>query len=716
MKKTILVILAVIILLVSSLALTACKSDDDIGVNILSNPNFEELTTSGTETGWVVSDTSTVSFVYNYHDDSYDPRLGNYYAKFNVSGAYQYITQTVSLKENAQYLITAYVKVTSVGATDNIGVRFGFETQSGTEFTGYNLTATTEDQWAEITYYFTSSEKVDAKFTIGVGSKTVNASATAYVDNVVLTRVDEIPASYIEDNTIEVLKYSKSTTLDDAGSICFVVFMALASLLIAGLVYFLIAKSMTKKEALYKEEKVETPENTTQKGSFDWNKVKKALSSELAIFIYILFGSLIVRFIVAVCTFGMRNNIDSLEALAQLGMNGGLLSFYTTNSTQTTPIGGVVTYTVLANVATWLKIRTASLGYAILMRLPQILADLVVTYMIYSFVASNKDTKQASIYSGFYAFIPLFFFFGSFYGAMESIAIAFLVGMALSILKKDYILTPVLYMCALLFSHYALVIFPVVLGFQVIGMIFDKETRWQNLALVVVCIILFYMFGFIMTFESVKSGDVFVYFKRIYQFFKDNVYLSTDSFNMYAIFGAANSKTRSTLVEVLNWLFVAGISAWPIFVYYKNRNRLDLILNAGIMLVAYALIGAGSTVVILPIGLALIMIYLTMVPDARLFLCYSVLATLSFVNIAQLASQSGYISNVTGATYTAFASNSAFLIVFSVFAVIALFFLIYVSIDITFYNQSNEIAPLSKDFKKQIKSIFVKTKDAKKTK
>ena len=334
--------------------------------------------------------------------------------------------------------------------------------------------------------------------------------------------------------------------------------------------------------------------------------------------------------------------------------------------------------------------------------------------MIYSFVATNKDTKHAAIYAGFYAFIPLFFFFGSFYGAMESIAIMYVVAMALAILKKDYILTPVLYMCALLFSNFVLVIFPVVLAFQVIGMIYDTETRWMNLATVLVTIVLFYAFTIVMTFESVKSGKLFVYFTRMYQTFKDLKYLSTDSFNLYAVFGAANNKVRTTLIEVFNWLFVAGMSAWPIYVYLKNKNRLDIILNCGLMLIAYAILGAGSAIVILPLGLILLFIYLTIVPDSRLYICYGLLATLSFMNIAQLASQSGYISNVSGATYTAFANNSAFLIVFSIFSVIAFFYLVYVSIDISYFNQTNEIAPLDKNFGKQIKSIFVK-KDQKKS-
>ena len=707
-------ILTILIILTATVAFMACQKNDDIGVNILANSDFEELSTSGKEANWTVSDSSTVTFVKNTKDDDdYDPKLGVYYAKFNVSGDYKYASQSVSLKKNATYMITAYVKVTSVSSNDEIGFRIGFDTED-VEFTGFNITEAGDGEWQTITYYFTSSEEADAKFTIGVGSPSKTATAVAYADNITLARVTEVPAAYLEENTIEVLKYTKKYSLADAGSICFVVFMALASLCIAGLVYFLIAKSMTPKD------KFEAPKEHTAlynkiNEKINLEKVKSILSSDFAIFLYILVGSLLVRFIVAVCSYGMTSNISSLESLALSGKSSGLLSFYSKNESTTTPLGGVVTYTFLAHVATWLKIKSASLGYAILMRLPQMLADIVVTYMIYSFVATNKDTKNAAIYSGFYAAIPVFFFFGSFYGALESIAIAFLAGMALAMLKKDYILTPILYMCALLFSNFVLVIFPVVIAYQVIGMIYDEDTRWMNLASVVVTIVLFYAFTIVMSFESVKSGKLFLYFERLYQTFKDLKYLSTDSFNLYAVFGAANNKIRTTLIEVFNWIFVAAMSVWPIYVYLKNKNRLDLILNCGLMLIAYAILGAGSTIVILPLGLILLMLYLTIVPDSRLYVCFSALATLSFLNVAQLASQSGYISNVSGATYTAFLNNSAFIIVFSILTVIAFFYLVYVSIDITYFNQSNEIAPLDKNFAKQIKSIFVKNKDTKKS-
>ena len=74
--------------------------------------------------------------------------------------------------------------------------------------------------------------------------------------------------------------------------------------------------------------------------------------------------------------------------------------------------------------------------------------------------------------------------------------------------------------------------------------------------------------------------------------------------------------------------------------------------------------GAGSLVTIMPIGLAILVLYLVIVPENRMMAASGSLATLSFLNIAQLASQSGFISAVEGAQYVSFEPKSAFMIIF----------------------------------------------------
>jgi Gpi18-like mannosyltransferase len=715
MKKKILIILAIIcILALTCSCFVACSKKQDYDVNILSNSDFETLDTAGTTVqSWTASG-STISFPKNTRGDDYDPKLGSYYAKFDVSSAYTYIYQNVELEKNASYEIKAYVKVESITYQDDIGLRFGFETD--TEFKGLSVLKATDDEWTEVVYYFTSGVSDSVKFTIGAGSKDVTSvSVVAYVDNVSIKKVESIPTSFTEANTVEVLKLKESTGLSNGGSITFVVLMSIASLLIVGALYIAI-KATTPKDG------VEVVVNSNKEPSkidkffgkyMDVEKVKKALTSNFAIFIYVMLGALLVRFIIIACSYGMQSSVDALESLAQLGKKSGLLSFYALNESSTSTIGNTVLYTFLAEVANWMKIKSASLGYAILMRLPMVIADIVITYLIYTFAAKHKDEKSAAVYSSIYAFVPVMFFFGSFYAATEVIAVAFLVAMFICILEKKYTVSGVLFTFALLFSNYALLALPVLLIFEVYGLIKSSEERVYMAITMILSLAVFYVFGMLMTWSSVKGGDLFVYFKRMYQSFKDSSYLSADSFGMYGMFGQANAKTRNTMFEVLNWLFVVGLSAIPGYLFFKNQNRSDLVLFGAITFILYGTWGAQSTVYVLPMGLALLLLYLVIVPENRLYLCFMALSTLSFLNIAQLASQSGYISGVEGATYTAFASNSAFLIVFSVLTMISTFYLLYVSLDIAMFNQSSMITPLDGNILSETKKLFSQVKPKK---
>ncbi len=707
MKRRILITLTIIaILVVALMSFTACKNSTDYDVNLLTNSDFEKVNDSGTVTSWTATDTSTVSFPKNTRDDSYDPKLGSYYAKFSVTSKYTYLYQTVTLEKNKSYEIKAYVKVDSVSTSNDIGFRFGFDTAES--FVGLNITKDTDGEWETFTYYFTSSVSGDVKLTIGTGNSTNTAvSATAYVDNVSLKKVESIPESFSKDNTIEVLRITDKNTLENGGSITFVILMTIMSLLIACALFIAIKANTTKEGAIVLPKEKKTTKLDEFFGKFmNVDKAKEVLGSNFAIFLYVMVGALLIRFIISVASYGLTSAVTTLESIAKYGSEGGLLSFYSSHTSVTAPVGVSVVYTILGYVANSLGIKSGSLGFAILMRLPMVISEIVTTYMIYAFTAKHKSEKTAAIYSAIYAFVPVFFFFGSFYAATEVIAMAFIVGMMMAILNKDYIVAGATYLGALLFSNYALIILPIIAVFEIWGMVKDKTKILEISLTAAISFIILYVFGMLMTWDSVKDGQVFEYFKRMYQFFKDSAFLSTDSFNMYAVFGAANDKTRSTMIEVFNWLFVAAMSAWPIYLYIKNNNRADLVLNSALMFAAYAVIGAQSTVYVLPFALVLLLIYVIIVPDNRLYLCLSALATLSFMNLAQIASQSGYISAVDGAQYTAFASNSPFLIVFSIFTVIAMFYFAYTCIDISYYDEVSPISPLTGSLKDDAKKLL----------
>lgn len=702
MNKKFLYLLTIIVLVVSlTICFSSCSKKGEYGVNVLTNSSFEEKGSNGLSiSNWVASDSTSVSFISNTRDDdAYNVKLGKYYANIKASGQYVYLAQNVTLEKNEIYRITAIVKVDSIVEKDGIGLRFGFDTDA--DFYGLNIVDVTDDEWIDVEYYFTSSTNKEVKFVIGVGSPNITTSGVVYVDNVVLEKVKEVPNSYLEQvDEIEVLKFADDYSLNSAGSISFVVIMSIVSLLMVAGVWILL-KLAKKGPSLKAELHEEQEQIAVDKNKEILNKIVKFLSSNFAMFLYVLVGAFLIRFIISICSFGMVSQIDSLETLAESGVKEGLLSFYSVNESSS-PVGITLLYTILGHLAQVMNIKVASLGYSLLMRLPLVIADIVIVYSIYAFASKHTDERQAAVYAGIYAFMPIFFFHGSFYGSTETIGLMFIILTLMALLNKDYIFTSLLYTLALLFSNFALIILPIILIFEVYAIITDSENRIALIISMFASFVIFFALALLATWDSVRDGNVFEYFKRMYKYFQDIKYLTLDSFNIYAIFGAGSSKGRTTLIEVLNWLFVAGMSACPAYLYIKNKNRSDLVLYAGLMFVAYGVLGAGSLVTIMPIGLAILVIYLVIVPENRMMAASGSLATLSFLNIAQLASQSGFISAVEGAQYVSFEPKSAFMIIFSIITVLISFYLIYVAVDVSFYSQASEITPFKNGIKNDI--------------
>lgn len=696
MRKRVLSVCLIIILLVAlSCTLFACKDEGVYDENLLSNSDFELTNEASSVTGWLASDSSKVSYPANVKDDAYDINLGKRYLNISeTSGGYVYIYQDVKLEKNATYKISAYINATSVVENNAIGVRLAFDTE--VPFKGLNITEKTEG-FQNFECYFNSAVDKTVRFVVGIGSKTTQPSAEVKIDNIRLEKVHSIPASYLEDHKeIEVLRLTQNTSMQSSGSVVFVVLMTLASIVVFVVIMLLIQNS--KKS--YMRMDVVLDNSTTK------DKILNALKSPFAGFVYVILGAFAIRFLILVLSFGMTSNVTALENYTIFVQAKGLLSVYFNDASLTMPMGGTLIYSLLGSLAKAMNIKTASLGYSILMRMPLIISELVTVYVIYAFTSKHKDEKQAAIYSSLYAFVPLFFFAGAFGAQTDVLATTLLIVCMLKLLDKDYILTSLFYLFALMFSHYALVILPVILIFEVYGIIYDEKQRWTIAFTMLASFIIFFLVGMVLDFESFKEGKVFECFKRIYQFYKENASLTKDSFNIYAVFGANVVKTRTTMVEVMNWLFVVAMSLAPGYIYFKNKNRTDLVLAAGLMYVLFATFGACSTINILPIGIALLVLYFVIIQDSRLFAAIASLATLSFLNIAMLASQSGYISQIEGAVYKSFAQKDVALIIFSIFTVLAAIYLTFVAVDIAHANQLKEIRYFEKSTIEELKDTF----------
>ncbi|MDE5991335.1 MAG: carbohydrate binding domain-containing protein [Clostridia bacterium] len=664
----------IIVLLIAALALVALVGCNRVGLDteIVVNGDFENYDSENSVAeGWSINPGTTANWSPNTNDGSseYNSALGKRYFSLRSSG-YNYIYQTVKLEKNATYRLSAYINAVSL--TGTAGVYFA----GSIDTIGAVVTEPTEG-WQQVEQYFTSAVGGEVTLVAAVGRADASSSGTTDVrfDNISLQKVDGVA----DDVDVAILRMSEGYTMSDGGSITFVILFTLISLGICVGMFFILRGVIQNKVGLH-------PNDGTGKG----DKFLNAMTSHTASFIYVLLTAFVVRFIVVLASAEGNDIVANWTALAKEIASKGFISFY--DNSFNDPQGVIWVLGILGYIAQGLGL--GDLGYSIILRLPMVIADLMVCYMIYSCASKYQNDRTATVYGFIYAILPVFFIFGTLYGSIQSIAIAFIVAMALSMLNKKYVSTGIFYTLALMFSNYALILLPVVLLYQIYGLVTDKSSVVKTTVTMASCFVVYYLLSLPLCWNGVSSGNVLMVFRKIYAFFEvSNPLLSDNTFNLYAIF-AAGSRTRAdnVIFNLGNWLFVIGMSAYVVYHYIKTANRLDLILLSAMMFIAYSALGTQSTLDIMPIGLVLMLIYLIITPDVRLYIGTSLLSAFSFLNIAQLLSRSGFIRGVDNAGLLDFEDKNAFMIIFSILAVATVFYMLYVVCDITLNSYVKPIA------------------------
>ena len=701
MKKKIMIV-ALLIALVA-VFFVACNGAKDYS-EAIANGTFEN-TSGGNILNWTKSSGSAIVFKTDNdkQSDQYDPNLGTRYAyieKSSSSAAYDYLFQTVRLEKNQLYRLSVYANVSSIQTTSLAGFYVGFA-----EDLNYSGITVKEKGEGYQTYevYFRSTAGGEFTLTAGLGNSRATAYGTVSFDNVSLMAVDSVPESY--EGEVGVLRTSADYTLSNGGSVTFVVLGTILTLALAYAAFMLIRKFTAPDNGI-------TPDGKPQMSN-----------KGFLLFVGAIVVGFVIRFVIMLCCYGMGSNIDSLATAALSYVDNGVLTAFTSTSTANYPAGTVYLLWILGKIARLMGVESGSMGMSMLIRIPAVIADLIVCYTVASFAFTEREEEKGAVVFGWiYAIFPIFFTFGAMYGSYETIAILFLVLTVISVLDKNYIACGIFYVFALFFSYYALIALPAILVFEVVTMVKNMKTSGQsgevseiaeakkNVLTIALTMaggfILYYVATLPMSLSNIKQGNVFYCFKQIYAFFKTSALLDTDTFNLYGIFGAANSTSRNTLLEVCNWLFVTGIGAATAVAYYKSNDRSDLVLLTAAAFALYSILGAQATVVVLPIALVLMLIYLAMVPDRRVFAIFGGLSALSFLNIAELVSRSGYLGDYTEAGYLAFYSKSPVMIIFSIAAVALAMWLIYVVVDICFYGNTYEATPIYGKMRDEIKDTF----------
>jgi len=686
MKKVLVIILS---LLLTAVLFTACDTVKvDFGEELITNGDFEESLV-----GWSVlaeeeeAGVETLSKVTGA--DGYEMVSGDKYISIK-SNKYNTLTQAVAVEKHSTYLLSAKVKVTSaISTTENYTGAF---IAIDSDYLSTKVSETAAGNWVELKRYFNSGDYEEVVVRIGVGTATYNASGTALFDGVSLQKVEDVT----DDLIFTLDSKASGTTTFNAGyfsnksGILFVTLTTVLGGLALYALYVALRRMMSKKGAMLSPDS-----NDGGNVSFFKSPAFMLIICELVAFALRL---ITINFIYGGPTMGTY--VNEATQLADVGAK----QFYF-DTTSTTPIGTLYLLWVFGLLAKPLNLVSGSMGYAIFLKIPAVLADLVAVFIIYYYANRKYNQYISALFAGAYAVVPVFFFMSAGWGAYSSIGSLFILLSLLSLLDKKYVGCIVYFSVALLFMTEAMLLLPLLLAY--IFFIFFTKGDDQKMAISITLtssVILLYLISLPFTLSYFAVGKPFAALTSYFKAFLAHAGFVENSFTVYGLFGLG--VTASNVASyVFNGIFVGLGIIYTIYLFFKSRSRLDLILLSAFTLVlTFVLTSAVDTLLIYP-ALILLLMYGIIAGDRRALKLFGGFSVTTLLNTSYTMMIGGYFGSGENASLVFMSANDPVLICFSIVNLLLFAYFAYVTYSICVKEQTKGIVIIEGNYFK----YFAKT-------
>ena len=724
-KKYVLLLVLTLVVVLALFAFTACNNNKtEVGTDLLAklNGDFETSDSDNTIADW---HSSLASGSIALKEPSAGEKnlegfdFGTQYLVLKSTGSVNYIYQTIEVDKKAVYKITVDMKISSSISTDD-GAYITFKENMDYKFIKAS-NATTFGKWTHQTFYIRPTNINSLTVCLAIDTGSASGETTVYYDNISVTRVDESTVTqtiYDIKQTKDSATYSNTTT-----GIIFIVLLSVASLAILYAAYILIKRLYSKQNCFVDFDK-SNPDKGGSKASF--------MKNPIAIGCFLMLGTFLVRFILLLTTYGMGSN---MTALANLGYAvrhtadltnayGGIIPKSTeagvvaTSSLSNIAPGSLYILAILANIID----PTVNLfGTSVLIRLVEVFADMAIVGMIYFFGKKYVGNKLSTVYAALYAVLPVTFMMSGYVGSFECLVIALTVASVLLMIEKKYIPMFILITAAAIVNIEALAVAPIMvayLGYQWYreDKNLKKVTKTRILLPIgLICsFILAYVILLPISVNFIKAAPFGGFNVLINEISGNNIFVN-NAFNLYSMVGM-NMTTSNNTASILNLVFLLVLEIYVVSLYIHNKNKMEVLLLCSFIFAVIAVFTLKITFTYLILAIAFALIYTMVSGDRRMYFITGAYAILLFLNIAQLTNLSGLfvqnqsitgkVSEVASIKVSNYYELDAFLIVFSIFAVLITLYYFYVSYNITNSERIKDIKPMVETYPQYLKRSF----------
>ena len=413
--------------------------------------------------------------------------------------------------------------------------------------------------------------------------------------------------------------------------------------------------------------------------------------------------------------FGLGDTITEYATIALDIAKEGPSKLYSVHSTNL-PTGWLYILSFFGVIGNALDFTEKSIGMSMLIRIPNIIADLATCYMIYKLIASNYNHKYSAVIAGIYALLPAMFTASVSWGMNMSISLAFLLATINFMIEKKHVYVPIMYTLGLMFSNFMLIALPVIVGYEIFFCIKDKKALLPIIISSVASFVVFYCLAipFAVDYfaENSKPNGGILVFSKMLENIKANNLVSNSSFNFYAIFGLGNNAATAPMIIIIALIMILFI-IFGVYLFSKTRNRLDYILLLAMSFILWSVFGVGSKVEYTLIGTVLLLLYAGLKLEKRVFRVFGILSVTNFINTAVILTKSGAINFafLDGTGLSILYKLDPLYIIGSLITLGTVIYMLWVMYDIMANGVEKEIKPMPDNLINELKEDFYHNKN-----
>lgn len=513
--------------------------------NLLLNPGFEEGDDSApsnwTKDMWVSGDSSGTLSVQSEEVHSGSKAV----VIENLEPNHLKWVQTVKVTPSSMYKISGYTKVVST-AGEGIGANIFVLGVGG----GYPSTKDTAGDWQYLEFIGqTGSEQTEIGIGASLGGYANLIQGKAYFDDLSIEQIEAAPegATVISlDNSTPVqaggdkaeeTSHKVSPTKLLLISVLFSVFFAM----------------------LYNR-------------AFRSNKLLKQSDNIYTKWLYVVFGAaLILRVWIGLTAQGYQNDMNTFIAWGQRLLDGGPGKFYEEGYFADYPPGYLYILYLLSLIRSVFGFAHGSGGENLLFKLPAIISDLVLGYLIYQTGRKKLGSGIAFGLMLMFLFNPAVLINSAAWGQADSFFLIFLLLSIQAGSNKSFVRSAIWFALATLIKPQSLIFTPVLL------FAFYHHRAWKQLAIGAVYGL--GIFGILAAPFFWNNGGLVGLINLYKSTLSSYPYSSVNAFNLYALTDPMWSSLDLTWLGISYriWGFIFILVAVALAAYYSfKKDRLDL--------------------------------------------------------------------------------------------------------------------------------------------